>query len=352
MRLEEDEHAVAVADSLDRGAHLRRVMRVVVQHSYAAGLPAQLEAASRALELGEVPARLVPVEAGQLECSQRCGCVPPVVLAWDRELEVNGLELVGADDIGHFGQPALEQLLDLGERRELRVVVEIDVRDDRDLRPQPLDRAVGLVALDDQPARACTRIAPELRDLTADQERRVSSRAVERERDHRGGRRLAVRAGNDDRVLQRNELGKELRPASRDTSRCLALCLALGQVRGGHDQLVVVRTGLDRFRHHDGDLRGADVVEVRRLVAVPAADFRAPGLREHCIAGEAGAADSDEPELSAVKTQAGSTLRRSPLPRSASRRASSPRPSPSGGRGRRGASGRGRRRGPAPSRAP
>src|SRR5439155_16976313 len=71
------------------------------------------------------------------------------------------------------------------------------------------DRPIRPVSLDDEPAAARPRVAAELRDLTANQERRIVAEPVKAERDHRGGRRLPMRAGDHDRALERDELGQE-----------------------------------------------------------------------------------------------------------------------------------------------
>ena len=92
------------------------------------------------------------------------------------------------------------------------MVVELDVRHDRDLRAQPLDRPVGLVALGDEPALPRAGVAAELGDLAADEPRRIEPELGEDERDHPGRRRLSVRAGDDDRAPERDELGEEVRP--------------------------------------------------------------------------------------------------------------------------------------------
>ena len=154
-------------------------------------------------------------DARELERGERGGGVAAVVLARHRELELDGLELLGAHDLRHVREPLLEERRHLGARAERRVVVEVDVQEDRDLGPERGDRAVGLVALDDEPARAGARVAAELRDLAADQERGIEAEPVEAERDHRARRRLAVRAGDDDRAAQRDELGEQVgaRPA-------------------------------------------------------------------------------------------------------------------------------------------
>jgi hypothetical protein len=167
------------------------------------------------------------------------------------------------------------------------MVVEVDVRDDRDLRAQVLDRAVGLVALDDEPAGARARVPAELRDLAADQEGRVPPEAVEDEGDHARRRRLPVRAGNDDRVLLGDELGEELRAGQAGH---------LAGERGRDDGLEPLRRRLRLLRDGHGDPRRANVLEVGRLVPVPARDLGAPGPGDDRIAREAGSSDAHEPE--------------------------------------------------------
>ena len=99
------------------------------------------------------------------------------MLARDTKREVDRLELVAADDLGDMREPAVEELLHLGARRERRVVVEVDVEDDGDPWPQRFDRAIGLVALDDEHPFAGPDVAAELRHLAADQEGRIAAEA-------------------------------------------------------------------------------------------------------------------------------------------------------------------------------
>ncbi len=137
--------------------------------------------------------------AGELDRGQGDRRVLAVVLTRNRELELDRLELVASDGFRRGREPVGEERLDLGARGELAVVVEIDVRDHRDLGAKCGDRPVGLVSLDDEPALTRPRVAAELRHLAADQEGRVVAEPVEAERDHRGSRRLPVRAGDHDR---------------------------------------------------------------------------------------------------------------------------------------------------------
>ena len=90
-------------------------------------------------------------------------------------------------------------------------MVELDVRHRRDLGAQERDRPIRLVALDDEPALPHAGVSPELGYDAADDPRRIVTELAQDVRDHRGGRRLPVRAADDDRASQRDELGEELR---------------------------------------------------------------------------------------------------------------------------------------------
>src|SRR6266508_1482464 len=158
------------------------MVRVVVEHVHTARLATMLEPPSRAREACELRLGLLSCHSHELQSRERGGRVSAVVLARQGQLEVDRLQLLPTDDLRNLGEPALEELIDLGARGELRMVIEVDIRDDRDLRAQLLDRPVGLVALDDEPPRARPGVAGELRDLTADQEGGISAESVERER--------------------------------------------------------------------------------------------------------------------------------------------------------------------------
>ncbi len=247
VRLEEDEHPLRaeLARGGDRRGELGRVVRVVVVDPNASGLARELEPARRAAEAAERLGGLGPRDTGELERGERGGGVDPVVGARDGQRELHRLELPAAHDVRHLRRPAAEQLLDLGLGREGRVVVELDVGDDGDLRPELLDRAVGLVALDDEPALPGPRVAAELRQLRAQEHRRVATGLGERERDHPGRRRLPVRAGDHDRRAQRDELREQLRAPLPGKRR----------IRARDDHLPAVgRLGLGRDRDRDPGL--------------------------------------------------------------------------------------------------
>ena len=170
------------------------------------------------------------------------------------------------------------------------MVIEIDVRNDGDPRPQCRHRPIRFVALDDEPAAAGPRIAAELRNVAADQPGWIATGPLEPEGDHRGGRRLAVCAGDDDRITQRHELGEQLRTA-----------LALHPVgeRARHERLPLRR----RRRRFVGDLHvdSVELLEIRRAHAVPAAHLGAPFPREARVPAHARTADAGDPEAATVK---------------------------------------------------
>ena len=343
VRLEEHPQAPlaeALANRLDRGGDLARVVAVVVDDRHVACL-LDLEAAARTREAREMRRRLVARDTGELERGERRTGVPAVVLPGNGELAVP--RRCVADEVLGARSPAAELVLELGQRCELAVVVELDVRHDGDRRGQAEDGAVGLVALDDEPPRARAGVRAELRNRRADQPGGIATALEQHERDHRGDGSLAVRAGDDDRASQRHELREE--PGSA-RSGDLA-------IRARHDHLPAGR--------HDGlgrDLqRQLETVEVRRPHAVPAAHVRTPCGGEPGVRGETCPADADEPEpppgQRLLRTrQARSGPRRSPPRRSASRRGASPRPCVPAARDRPASTGRDRARPRGRARAP
>ena len=158
VRLEEDDEA-AVAGKLARGGEGRRELGRDGARSRRRGgrrRPRRWSSSRRPAPRKPASAlgRGVPVEARQLERRQRARGVQPVVRPGHGEVESTGSSVPAPDDVAP-GRPAaqpLEAPLELGGRGERGVVVELDVRHDRDLRRQPEHRAVGLVALDDEPA--------------------------------------------------------------------------------------------------------------------------------------------------------------------------------------------------------
>ena len=94
-----------------------------------------------------------------------------------------------------------EGLAQLRERGEGRVVIELDVRQHRDVDAQAQHRSVGLVRLDDEPLpRAPVRVRETRARRAADQPRRLDARAAQRVHEHRRGRRLAMCPRDRDRA--------------------------------------------------------------------------------------------------------------------------------------------------------
>src|SRR5258705_13565427 len=110
MRLEERKQAAAVAHRGEVGCELGRMMRVAVEDFDAARLPLALEPPCRARELDDHALDVGTRHARELERRDRGGGVPPVVLAGDLELELDGLELLCADDLRYLREPHVEQL--------------------------------------------------------------------------------------------------------------------------------------------------------------------------------------------------------------------------------------------------
>src|SRR6266852_3096609 len=99
MRLEEDEQTTSVPQRSQRRSDLGGMMSVVVIHLDASGLPAVLEPARRAAELCEHACGFITAHSRQLECSERRGCVAPVVLAGNRQRSVVRVELLSVHDL-------------------------------------------------------------------------------------------------------------------------------------------------------------------------------------------------------------------------------------------------------------
>ena len=310
MRLEGEHEAPAregAARGRERRRHLDRVVAVVVDQREAAGavragmLAVALEAAADAVELGQA---LDHRRVGQLELGgdgDRRQRVQHVVHAGqvqrDREVghahavaalhgeahragvgdDVDGAHMrVGAEAVGderardhrqdraHVGVVDAEDggaverhpvdevdegLLQLREVVAVGVhVVGVDVGDDRHHRQQVQERRVGLVGLDDDVvAGAEPRVGAGGVEPAADDEGRVEAGLGEHAGDERGRRRLAVRAGDGDALLQAHQLGQHHR-ARHDRD-------ALG-ARGDHFGVVALHRGRRDDRVGAGDVRG------------------------------------------------------------------------------------------------
>src|SRR4051812_31065416 len=89
------------------------ITRPAAARAAPARLASLLEPAAGAGELDDHALGSRAVDACQLERGKCGGGIPPVVLAGNRELELDGIEVFGPDDVRHVREPLLEQHLDL-----------------------------------------------------------------------------------------------------------------------------------------------------------------------------------------------------------------------------------------------
>ena len=139
MGLKEDDHAAFArrgAGRRKRRRNLRRMMRVIVDDPDPALLADRLEPATGASKVRERRRGGLRIDTRGGERGERAGGVRAIVLAEHSQIEITGrVDLVAENDnriVGQRAEPSCVQLLHLGLRRERRVVVELDVRDDRD----------------------------------------------------------------------------------------------------------------------------------------------------------------------------------------------------------------------------
>ena len=177
---------------------------------------------------------------------------PPILDAPDKLLH-------GRMIVAHDGEPVKRQVLDQRQKGvldrveglEVVEVLGIDVGDDDDVGRKLEKRAVAFVGLDHHPVPG-----PEPRvgaigvDDAAVDDRRVESGRLEQRRHERGGRRLAVSAGDRDALLESHQLGEHFGAANDRNAP-----------RARRDDFRIV--ALDGGRNDD-DRSGA---EIRRVVA-------------------------------------------------------------------------------------
>ena len=177
-------------------------------------------------------------------------------------------------------------------------VVVLDVRDDGDVGMELEEGAVALVGLGDEVV-ACAGLGvrAEIRHLAADNDGRRDARRLERDAEHGGRRRLAVRAGDGDALVLIDERRVDVRAVElRDAEVARREHLGVVVGDGGRDDDGVgaahVLRALAAERHARAELpeifddAGVRPVGARDLVAELAEDLRE---RAH-----AGAADADE----------------------------------------------------------
>ena len=130
----------------------------------------------------------------------------------------------------HHGEAVERQVLDEGEERlldrveglEMVEMLGIDVGDDGDVGGQLEEGAVAFVGLDHHPvAAAAPRVGAVGVDDAAVDDGGIEAAGVEQRRHQRGRRRLAVRAGDGDALLEPHQLGEHLgAPHHRNAPRC------------------------------------------------------------------------------------------------------------------------------------
>ena len=246
--------------------------------------PARSASATRQSCVRALPHRQrdqVVLPGGLEECAG-----PGVVSAHDeRAVRLHRADEVGERRVvGLLGPPHVEMVgIDIGHHRGLRVVDE--------------ERAVALVGLrHEEVAGTRVGVAPGGGEDTADRVRRIRAGGSERHRQHRGGRRLAVGAGDGDhgvpghRRLQPGRPGQDPQPPGPALDD-LGVVVVGGR---GHDEGVGVADVLGGVPQVDGYADLAHRREERGVLVVAAGDGHAllghdPGDRR-----QPGAADADE----------------------------------------------------------
>lgn len=219
-----------------------------------------------------------------------------------RSVSSTAAGLIGGDHQGATGDDLvgerLERLVDLVHRGVVRVVVQLDVEDDRDLGVVLLEAAVALVRLGDEDRALAVRgVGAEVGEVAADGVRGVEVQLGQGDGQHRRGGRLAVRTGHRDGAQPAHERGERV-GAVDDGDRQL----------GGAQQLRVVGADGAGDDHARGVVRqmsgGVPDVDGRpqrpqclggtRLLGVAARDLGAALGEDLRDARHSGAADADE----------------------------------------------------------
>ncbi len=199
---------------------------------------------------------------------------------------------------GHAMQEFQEGALELAEVVPIGFhVVGVDVGHHRHHRHQVQERCIGLVGLDhDVVAAAELGVRARAVQAPADDESGVQPALGQHAGHQAGGRRLAVRAGDRDALLQAHQLGQHHR-ARHDGNHALAGGEHLGVV-GLHCRGRDHRVGADdvavRVAHVGLDAQRLQAAQRRAVVQVRAGDLVALVAQHLGDAGHAGAADADE----------------------------------------------------------
>ena len=258
VRLEDGDHAGAAerARRLERGAHLGRVVGVVVDHERALGRRADaLEAPPGAGEVAQGGGGRGDVGADRAAGRQRGGGVERVVGARDARAATSTpsstkreppgvssgaaskgrpepsprqrqqLRPVPHDRMLGGGEEGAERGLDVALRGVGRVVVELGVREHRDAAVELEQRAIGLVRLDHQPlarpparVRAVERTSPPTGSPGPPPRRAARARACSRSSSCRAcPRRRSSGAGGSARRAGRRGAARSPRRRARDS---------------------------------------------------------------------------------------------------------------------------------------
>ena len=279
-----------VAGRLQRGGDLRRVVPVVVEDPDAASLAHELEAPVDAGEPGESafclrPGRLRRARAPRARRRHSGGCARPAPRARRRTAPARGhvrpTAPVASQSSKKLSSSASEANVAWWSSSTF-VRTAISGR-------RSCDRAVRLVALDHEPARARPGVPAELGHDAPDDPGRVGAELAEHEGDHRRGRRLAVGAPDDDRPPKRRRARRGARPAGGPRRARM----------GGRDD--DLESGRRRRLATDVDGDPVERLHEDRLAEVPAAYLRPPRARDVRVRREPRAPDTDEVDPPALE---------------------------------------------------
>ncbi len=178
------------------------------------------------------------------------------------------------------------------------MVVQLHVEDDGDLGRVLVEAAVALVRLRDEDLPgALVRVGAGALQVAADRVRGVQPQVGETDGEHRGGRRLAVRAGHGQRPQPRHQRGQRVGAVQHREAAPVGLD-QLGVVladRAGDDHRRGVRRQMRAgVPHMDGHPEAAQRVGRRGLACVTARDPRTAHRQDLRDTGHPRAADPDE----------------------------------------------------------